>query len=62
MTSMANPTREVAQPCCQPWQDAHEAGTDHEGYEPLIWYDGGNAYIGDGLPMVRFCPWCGAGK
>jgi len=54
----------VELPCCADWANAHESGTDNEGYGALIYYlDKGKPAIGSGgLPFVRFCPWCGAKK
>jgi len=42
---------------------ANEPGTDNEGYGNLIYVDeDGVAVMGDNLPPIRFCPWCGAPK
>ena len=48
--------------CCAPWQDAKLAGTDGEGFSPLIRDFDGQWKIGMNLPGVSFCPWCGAKK
>ena len=46
--------------CCDTMRMAHEQGTDNEGYEQLVWpQEGGGLGIGDGLPLISFCPWCG---
>lgn len=57
----------VISPCCEPWAQAHQWGTGNEGYSSLIYWreDGPHiGYTGTGgaLPVVRFCPWCGAKK
>lgn len=49
-------------PCCEIWAKAHEQGTASEGYEWLVDYEGNEPHIGNGLPPVRFCPWCGSAK
>ena len=54
--------------CCESMIHAHESGTDNEGYEELVvyydesWPNGrpvGVPLIGDDLPPIQFCPWCG---
>lgn len=53
----------IQQPCCDNWAKAHEDGTDNEGYASLIYYDHDErVIIGNDLPAVNFCPWCGAKK
>lgn len=52
-------------PCCESWEVAHHRGTDNEAYGPLILGEESlqpYPLIGDLLPVVRFCPWCGAEK
>ena len=46
--------------CCEDFKAARRKGTDNEGYNELI-LKGHPAdwFIGDGLPVMRFCPWCG---
>jgi hypothetical protein len=52
--------------------EAHEMGTDNEGYETLVNYTEtgyrpcvnkdyppGLPLIGSDLPPIKFCPWCG---
>jgi phage terminase large subunit-like protein len=46
-------------PCCSSWVKAHTDGTDNEGYMQLVWNKRGVFYIGDTLPPVIYCPWCG---
>jgi len=46
--------------CCADMLHAHESGTDNEAYGSLVCYDSkGKPLIGDDLPPIRFCPWCG---
>lgn len=49
--------------CCRPFAAALEPGTDNECYGALIcdvWLDPPQEWIaGVGLPVIRFCPWCG---
>ena len=59
---MHNDREMVRKECCETWRLAHQNGTDNEGYEALVFYDDGQAKIGDRLPNVAFCPWCGAAK
>ena len=42
--------------CCLPFEDAHQSGTDNEGFGPLLRID----TIGCELPPIKYCPWCGA--
>jgi hypothetical protein len=52
-----------SEPCCDAWRDAYQSGSDNEAYGALVYTDlGGNITIGQSLPPVRFCPWCGANK
>jgi hypothetical protein len=48
--------------CCQPMREALLDGSDAEGYGPLlIDVDGRTkAASGRSLPLINFCPWCGA--
>jgi len=50
--------------CCASMILAHEGGTDNEGYGTLVYRPNRGPYegrlsIGDGLPPIVFCPWCG---
>ena len=42
--------------------DAHQSGTDNEGYSALAREFDGETFIGYDLPNVKFCPWCGDEK
>ena len=48
--------------CCGSWFEAYETGTDNEGYGPLAYAKPSGEFIGDALPPVKYCPWCGAAK
>jgi hypothetical protein len=50
--------------CCTDWDHAQEDETDSEMCGPLIDYDPcQNGWrMGQDLPVVAFCPWCGARK
>jgi hypothetical protein len=45
--------------CCRTMSNAHERGSDNEGYGALICYTQEGPEMGDGLPPIKFCPWCG---
>lgn len=45
--------------CCNDFWHAMSSGTDNEGYGALVHYYGGDFQIGNGMPEVEFCPWCG---
>lgn len=60
-------TIEVRQQCCASWAQAHVGGSDFDDYFfPLIRYrplEGpGKPMIGQNLPPIARCPWCGAIK
>lgn len=45
--------------CCSEFLRAQESGSDNEGYGRLISCANGLWQIGDGLPPLAYCPWCG---
>jgi len=56
---------DIPEPCCESWRHAHDFGTDAEGYGAAIrnmeGADDGPMMSGE-LPVIKFCPWCGAAK
>lgn len=51
---------DIAEPCCESWEKAHESGTDNEMYGSLVC--NGRQIGASDLPPVNFCPWCGSFK
>lgn len=45
--------------CCDDFAKALMSGTDNEGYGPLIYFHDDYWMMGDNLPTLEFCPWCG---
>ncbi len=56
------PSIAVREPCCPAWAAALQPGSNGDGYSPLILDLDDDIDIGDRLPSVRFCPWCGVPK
>lgn len=48
--------------CCDAFLLANMLGTDNESYGCLIYGKKRPFMMGDGLPPIKFCPWCGAPK
>lgn len=53
-----NPTKAV---CCKQFTDALEYGTDGYSYGAAIEWAHNNWRIGNRLPPILYCPWCGVG-
>ena len=46
--------------CCAEFSRAQRDGSDNEGWCALMGKDVyGGWIIGDDLPPIRYCPWCG---
>ena len=49
--------------CCAAFWKAWTSGTDNEGWGKLFSVDDREkpaaVLVGDGMPPVKFCPWCG---
>jgi len=46
--------------CCPTFRAALTPGTDSEGWQQLIWDEDGVVEMGQNLPQINFCPWCGS--
>lgn len=44
---------------CDAFRNATRSGTDSEGYGSLIFRTTDGWEMGDGLPALAYCPWCG---
>jgi hypothetical protein len=43
---------------CEQFKHAQKRGTDHDGYDPAIFYERDGWMVGM-LDPIEFCPWCG---
>lgn len=45
--------------CCDNFAEATNSGTDNEGYGRLISKPFDKWKMGQDLPDIKYCPWCG---
>jgi hypothetical protein len=48
--------------CCDNLRNAFDVHTDNEGWGPLAKVEANLIHIGDELPPIRYCPWCGTSQ